>query len=57
MTLLIVVLTSGCVTGTADECAWARPILPSAADVLTRGTKEQIVAHNEAGAALCGWRP
>jgi hypothetical protein len=23
--------------------------------VLTRQTKEQILAHNEAGAKLCGW--
>ena len=36
---------------------WAEPIRPSRDDVLTDGTLEQIVAHNEIGERLCGWRP
>ncbi len=52
-------LTAGCATDPAlrDGCDWAEPIRPSRADVLTRETKEQIVAHNEVGARLCGWKP
>jgi len=26
-------------------------------DTMTDGTLAQIVAHNEIGARLCGWRP
>lgn len=40
-----------------SDCDWAEPIRPSRADVLTDGTLEQIVAHNEIGERLCGWRP
>lgn len=29
----------------------------SRSDVLTRQTKNQILAHNETGAKLCGWKP
>lgn len=42
--------------GSAD-CDWAAPIRPAQADALTPGTQRQILAHNETGAALCGWRP
>ena len=33
------------------------PIILDRADVLTRATKEQIVALDETGAALCDWKP
>jgi type IV pilus biogenesis protein CpaD/CtpE len=39
-------------------CQWTKPIrIDRSADVLTDGTADQIRAHNEAGAARCGWRP
>lgn len=60
-TLCLVLLLSSCATNgrvieTASGCAWARPILVSKADVLTDQTARQILAHNEAGRVLCGWR-
>jgi len=57
---LIAVLTAGCATAPLllrNDCDWAEPIRPSRDDVLTDGTLEQIVAHNEIGERLCGWRP
>jgi hypothetical protein len=57
---LTAALTAGCATGLRplrNDCDWAEPIRPSRADVLTDGTLEQIVAHNEIGERLCGWRP
>lgn len=46
LALTCTLLVSGCIHGTADECAWVRVIMPSTADVLTDGTKRQIVKHN-----------
>jgi hypothetical protein len=56
--LSIAVSTGGCATDPRlrSDCDWAQPIRPSRADVLTRQTKEQILAHNEAGAQICGWQ-
>jgi hypothetical protein len=57
---LTIGLTAGCATdlwAPRDDCDWAEPIRPSRDDVLTDGTLAQIVAHNEVGARLCGWRP
>ncbi|WP_223427778.1 hypothetical protein [Tateyamaria pelophila] len=63
-TLTALILTFGLIAGRAieprwvhDECDWAEPIRPSRADVLTDVTLAQIVAHNEIGERLCGWRP
>lgn len=55
---LTLMLISGCTNGTATDlgCTWAKPIYPSRADVITRGTAEQIVEHNETGAERCGWQ-
>lgn len=45
-------------TRTVDTaCDWAKPIYVSKKDVLTDDTAKQIIAHNEAGAARCGWKP
>lgn len=52
---LIATLISGCATNKALNCAGWRAIHPSRSDVLTRGTKEQIVAHNEFGVAQGCW--
>ena len=56
--LSIAVSTVGCATDPRlhSDCDWAQPIRPSRQDVLTRQTREQILAHNEAGQKLCGWR-
>jgi hypothetical protein len=57
---LAIGLTAGCGTEPRflrDDCDWAEPIRPSRADVLTDETLAQIVAHNEIGERLCGWRP
>lgn len=40
-----------------NGCAAFRPIYVSLDDVLTDGTAQQILAHNEVGARLCGWSP
>lgn len=64
-TLLVLIstaaLTAGCVTTAPrpirSDCDWAEPIRPSREDVLTDGTLAQIVAHNEVGERICGWRP
>lgn len=53
-------LTAGCgidPRGLREDCDWAAPIRPSRLDGLSAGTLAQIVAHNEVGARLCGWRP
>ena len=49
---------SGCATTVAipNNCAGWRPIHPSREDVLTRGTKEQIIAHNEFGQHRGCWK-
>lgn len=38
-------------------CDWAKPIYPSCSDVVSDATARQIINHNEAGAAHCGWKP
>jgi hypothetical protein len=56
--LSIAVSTTGCATDPRlkSDCDWAQPIKPSRQDVLTRQTKEQLLAHNETGAKICGWK-
>lgn len=53
----ILTLLGGCsaIGGGTDACGPWRPILVSRGDVLTDGTARQLLAHNEAGRALCGW--
>jgi len=43
------------VTDTA--CDWTKPIYVDKADVLTDATAATILAHNRAGAKVCGWKP
>ena len=48
--------TSGCATSKVGNfCDVASPIRPSKADVVTDGTKIQIIKHNKYGADHCGW--
>jgi hypothetical protein len=55
--LSITVSTAGCTTGSSfkSDCDWVQLIQLSRSNVLTRQTKQQILAHNEAGATLFGW--
>lgn len=58
--IAITALSAGCATERRflrEDCDWAQPIRPSRNDVLSENTKAQILAHNEIGARLCGWRP
>ncbi|NRP31848.1 hypothetical protein XMV209_003123 [Aliiroseovarius sp. xm-v-209] len=57
--ILSAALTAGCAINPRsmhEDCDWAEPIRPSRQDVLSDVTLAQIVAHNEVGARLCGWR-
>ena len=58
--ILTFVLSAGCGIDPwqyHENCDWAEPIRPSRRDVLSDKTLAQIVAHNEVGARLCGWKP
>ena len=45
----------GCTTvGPAtNDCSWVKPIYVSKKDVLTDGTVEQVLSHNEKWKAIC----
>ena len=38
-------------------CDWTAPIYVDKADVLSDDTAKSILAHNRAGAKVCGWKP
>lgn len=38
-------------------CDWTKPLYVEKADVLTDETAKAILAHNRAGAKVCGWKP
>lgn len=38
-------------------CDWTAPIYVDARDVLTDDTARAVLAHNNAGAKICGWKP
>jgi hypothetical protein len=45
-------------TRTVDTaCDWTKAIYVDKADVLTDDTAKAILAHNRAGAKVCGWKP
>lgn len=45
-------------TRTVDTaCDWTKPVYVDKADVLTDETAKAILAHNRAGARVCGWKP
>ena len=54
----IVGFVAGCAINPAlkSDCDWAATIRPSKDDVLTRKTKEMILAHNEIVRRECGAR-
>jgi hypothetical protein len=57
--LLALILVTGCVPtgGAIDPCAGWKPILLTGAaiDALTVEEAAEVLAHNEFGAARCGW--
>lgn len=38
-------------------CNWTRPIYLDKSDVLSDATARAVLAHNQAGAKECGWKP
>lgn len=54
--LLIALPACATVPRTGSLCT-AGPIALDKADDLTRSTTEQVVALNNAGAKVCGWKP
>jgi hypothetical protein len=52
-------LAAGCTTSGGSFCAVERPIRPTQAEVVTLSdaTVAAILAHNEKGQRLCGWKP
>jgi len=53
MPVLMLSLISGCATSSGNYCDLGRSINPSRSDVLTKGTKEQIVENNKIYASIC----
>lgn len=51
-TLALCVVLSACAAET-NTCAWVQPICPSHKDVLTDGTKRQILTHDETLGKSC----
>lgn len=50
---------AGCTTSGGSFCAAGHPIRPTQAEVatLSDASAAAILAHNEKGQKLCGWRP
>ncbi|MCR1769074.1 hypothetical protein B7760_02008 [Burkholderia glumae] len=38
-------------------CNWTKPIYLEKSDVLSDATARAVLAHNQAGAKECGWKP
>ncbi|MFW6851808.1 hypothetical protein [Burkholderia gladioli] len=38
-------------------CNWVKPIYLDKSDVLSDETARAILAHNQTGAKVCGWKP
>lgn len=54
--LLMLSLASCATSGQGDNCAGFKSIIIDKLDVLTRGTLEAIIAHDELGQKKCGWK-
>lgn len=52
-------MLAGCATSGGSFCAAGYPIRPTQAEVatLSDASVAAILAHNEKGQKLCGWRP
>jgi hypothetical protein len=55
--LTSLIVLSACTTAPKGSfCSIASAIRPANVDVLTDAEVKDILAHNEKGAALCGWK-
>lgn len=57
--LTALLIAAGCTTTGGSFCKVEHPIRPTKAEVatLSDATVAAILAHNEKGAKLCGWKP
>ncbi|MFD2056552.1 hypothetical protein ACFSQT_26780 [Mesorhizobium calcicola] len=57
--IALLLLLAGCASAGGSFCAIEHPIRPARAEVaiLSDASVAAILAHNEKGQALCGWRP
>jgi hypothetical protein len=57
--LAALIALAGCQTNSGSFCTVEHPIRPTKAEVatLSDATVAAILAHNEKGQKLCGWRP
>jgi hypothetical protein len=57
--LAALLAAAGCTTTGGSFCKVEHPIRPTKAEVttLSDATVAAILAHNEKGAKLCGWKP
>lgn len=57
--IALALLLAGCTTTGGTFCAVEHPIRPTKAEVamLSDASVAAILAHNEKGQRLCGWRP
>ena len=57
MALALTSLAGCAASGSVDGfCLVAKPIYFSTQDLLSERTERAIIAHNEKGASLCGWK-
>ena len=56
VSLIAVMLLSGCTGGVNNYCLIAAPIYLDEIDIITDETAKQILIHNETGEALCKWK-
>jgi len=56
--IAVAILVSGCATRVGGACDGWSPIRPTRADTQTMSDRlvEQVLAHNEHGAKVCGWK-
>jgi len=57
--LMLSLALAGCTTTGGSFCAVEHPIRPTQAEVavLSDASVNAILAHNEKGQRLCGWKP
>lgn len=59
LTLAALIAIAGCTTAGGSFCKVEHPIRPTKAEVktLSDASVAAILAHNEKGQKLCGWKP
>jgi hypothetical protein len=59
LTIAVATLAAGCASVPGTACDGWRPIRPLEDDLATMSDSlvEQVLAHNEHGARVCGWTP